>query len=80
LESGVGASLIERGSGASYITEGALRSLPIPFSLSNLDLALYRRYRNAVAQQDLIRIRNIEAEFRGRIGLTSQDSSRPLYE
>lgn len=78
LESGVGASLIERGSGASYITEGALRSLPIPFSLPNLDLALYRKYRNAVAQQDLVCIRSIEAEFRGRIGLTSEDSSRPL--
>jgi tRNA1(Val) A37 N6-methylase TrmN6 len=80
LESRVGPSLMERGSGASYITENAMQSLTIPLALSELDLSLYRRYRYAVARQNLGRVRAIEAEFRQRIGLASGEPSPLLAQ
>jgi len=69
LESKIGPPLVERGSGASYITESALESFLIPSDLSSLDVSLYRRYRYAVDRQSIGRIRTIEAEFRQKIGL-----------
>jgi hypothetical protein len=69
LESKIGPMLIERGSGASYITESALKSLLIPLGLPKQNVSLYRRYRQAVYQQNTERIRAIEREFRHHMGL-----------
>lgn len=74
LESKAGPALTERGSGASYVTEAALRSLPIPFDLCESDAALYRRYRRAVDWRNVRCVRAIEAEFRRRIGLATPNS------
>jgi hypothetical protein len=69
MESSVGPPLLERGSGASYITEAALSALSIPRRASDLDAPLFRQYRIAVLRQNLRRMREIEAAYRKRIGL-----------
>jgi len=76
LESRIGTSLVERGTGARYITEATLESLKIPLWLSHLDPGLFQRYRRAIRTENgLDRVWSIEAEFRRRIGLAAADSA-----
>jgi len=70
LESIIGPSLVERGTGARYITELALRSLRIPTELWRVDPSLFRRYRRLVeGDGNLSTIREIESKFRAKGGL-----------
>jgi tRNA1(Val) A37 N6-methylase TrmN6 len=69
LESALGASLVERGTGARYITHASLESVQITLNVADIDASLYLRYRRAVLGGNLSRGRRIEGEFRDLIGL-----------
>jgi hypothetical protein len=59
-----GASLIEQGTGATYIAEDSLRNLQIPMSVKEVYPALYDRYVACVKAGDGKALLQIEAELR----------------
>jgi len=63
-----GRSLLQRGTGASYITERDLRNLSIPFQLSMVYPQLYASYLIAVRQRNYGRMLQVEQEVHRLVG------------
>jgi hypothetical protein len=64
-----GASLVEQGTGASYIAEDSLSGLQIPMNIKNVYPSLYDRYVACTEVGDGEGILKLEAELRKRLGL-----------
>jgi hypothetical protein len=69
LGASTGASLVEQGTGATYIAEDSLRNLPIPMKVKEAYTELYDRYVAWVKAGDGKALREIEAELRERLEL-----------
>jgi hypothetical protein len=64
------AALLERGTGASYITLAALSSLQVPLNLHELFAPEFNRYVNAIRRRLDARMEDIEVAVAKKIGLS----------
>ena len=65
--------LLERGTGATYITSRELRELVIPRNAYKIFESRYRKYLVAVRRMDLQSMYAIELDVRDKLGLTGAD-------
>ena len=61
------ASLVEKGTGASYITEHALATMMVPTALHKKHSLYFARYRAAVARRSFREMRRIEQHVQARL-------------
>ena len=60
----LGACLLERGTGATYLTESDLRELLIPIRLVKEHACLFKQYQTAISLQNFEQIKKIESHLR----------------
>jgi hypothetical protein len=65
----LGRKLLERGTGATYVTEGDLLNLKIPMNLYKFYSKSYDRYRTAVSKRDIHAMIEIEEYLRKELNI-----------
>ncbi len=60
----LGACLLERGTGATYLTESDLRELLIPIGLAKEHACLFKQYQTAISLQNFEQMKEIENHLR----------------
>ena len=60
----LGAGLLERGTGATYLTESDLRELLIPIGLAKEHACLFKQYQTAISLQNFEQMKKIENHLR----------------
>ena len=69
LCSSIGQGLLERGAGASYLTESGLRTLPIPLGIADMHPLHFETYQNAIRTMSVRTILKIENQLRNLCGI-----------
>ena len=62
-----GPGLLERGTGASYLSQGELGNLEIPYALATIYGRCFRVYAGALQRRCFATMQRVEAEVRDRL-------------